>query len=106
MRTDLFLDLAASVFEEDVDGEQQRDVLIIATNGPITSRKLQEKIDKLKDLGVEIFFSGIGKKFSQEDALVMSSSPKENHIFKMADFNELISASTSISHTVCNANYG
>eukprot|EP00112_Aurelia_sp_Birch-Aquarium-sp1_P021759 Seg593.16 transcript_id=Seg593.16/GoldUCD/mRNA.D3Y31 product=Fibulin-1 protein_id=Seg593.16/GoldUCD/D3Y31 len=106
MRTDLFLDLAASVFEEDLTGEYQRNVLLITTNGPITSRNLQEKIDKLKDLGVEVFFSGIGKKFSQRDAVVMSSSPKESHIFKMADFSELTSASTSIAHTVCNTNYG
>ena len=104
-RTDLFLDLAASLFEEDLNGEYQRNVLLITANGPIKSRNLQEKVEKLKDIGVEVFFSGIGKKFSQNDALVMSSSPKESHIFDMADFSELTSASTSIAYAVCNANY-
>ena len=105
IRTDLFLDLAASLFEEDLTGEYQRNVLLITANGPIRSKDLQEKIDKLKDIGVEIFFSGIGKKFSKNGALVMSSSPKERHIFKMADFGELTSASTYIAYAVCNANY-
>ena len=104
-RTDLLLELAADVFNED-DGKNMRKVLIVIANGPVASTgslELEAKVKILKNAGVEIFYTGTGRSLSSDEAIVISSSPKEDHVFKMADSLQLAKASTMIANSVCNS---
>ncbi len=103
-RTDLLLDLAADVFNSDLDASVRR-VLIIITNGPQTSVSddvIQNKSNSLKGLGMEIFYIGVGENISAKEAIMASSSPKEEHFIKLVNYLHLSSA-TFIANSVCHS---
>ena len=102
-RTDLLLDLAIGLFETQYSG--YRNVLFIIAQGPTThdAAKMGEKVARLKDLGTEIFYINAGSNALTKEAMLVSSSPTDNHVFAAANDEELLKSSTYIAYSLCNS---
>ena len=108
-RTDLALQLASRVFESNsLNDENSRNVLVLLSSGPATTTNvpgyilLQNPMQKLKASSFEIYNIYVGQPTPEKELLVASSSPKENTIFRIHDFDELGRAASMISHALCN----
>ena len=105
-RIDLLLDLAASVFDEE-DDDSARKVLIVATTNPDSSIRLsdritlQDKVNRVKENGAEIFYVGVGE--STDEARIVSSSPKEKHVINSLNSGTLRKSSTMAAQAVCDS---
>ena len=102
-RIDLLLEMATGLF--DAAEPAYRNVLFVAADGSMhdeAAPDFESKIERLKGHGVEIFYMDIGAKEPTKEAMLLSSSPKDAHIFTTA-YNEDISKSqTYTAYSVCN----
>eukprot|EP00794_Sanderia_malayensis_P020114 gene20114-22085_t len=102
-RTDLALDLAENVFVEGKD-KTVRQALVIVSHGPrkFSSYFLfKSKADALKEFGVEVFYVAVGSRASGMEATIASSSPKEEHVFKIPNIRGSEEAASVIGYAVC-----
>jgi len=102
-RTDLLLEMAAGFFGEEYPG--YRNVLLIVSHGATTKNmaSMEEKVMRLKELGTDIFYMNVGPaKARTEEAMLVSSSPKEIHVFSSGSDGELMKSSTFVANSICN----
>lgn len=102
-RTDLMLDMAIGFFEAEDPGF--RKVLFIVAHGSTTHNmaSMEEKVKRLKELGAEVFYMNAGRAAAKKEAMMISSFPKENHVFTPADDEELAKSSTYTAYSICNS---
>ena len=102
-RTDLLLEMAAGFFGEEYPG--YRNVLLIVSHGATTKNmaSMEEKVMRLKELGTDIFYMNVGPaKARTEEAMLVSSSPNEIHVFSSGSDGELMKSSTFVANSICN----
>ena len=102
-RTDLLLEMAIGFFGEEYPG--YRNALLIVSHGPTTQNmeRMEEKVMRLKELGTDIFYMNVGPARARtEEAMLVSSSPKEIHVLSSGSDGELMKSSTFVANSICN----
>ncbi|XP_065056056.1 uncharacterized protein LOC135684421 [Rhopilema esculentum] len=105
-RTDLMLDLAFGHFEEEVAEDDYKRVLLVISRGAAQpySARTEEQVEKLRSIGVELFYMTAEHLASKEEAVKISSFPKHDHILSLAQFDEIVRSSTFVANSLCNNN--
>lgn len=103
-RIDNGLEAAVKLFS-DLKGERAKlpNVLILLTDGKQNSdpraTPLEEAVLPLFQLGVKIFAVGVGEQFSRDELRLIVE--KDQDIFAVNDFDELLANSHKIARTAC-----
>lgn len=76
-------------------------ILILLTDGQ-SGDSVNQPAQQLKSIGVKIFSIGVGSGIDVSELETVASSPPDDHVFRLQNFEDLSSLVEKISDTTCN----
>ena len=82
-------------------------ILIVLTDGASTSGagSLKVPLQNLKESYVNIFAIGIGQNINKQELELMATGPVNEHVFYVADMQELHTLLTALGESACKSKY-
>ena len=75
---------------------------IIVTDGEATDKiKTEAAAQKAKNNGITLFTVGIGSQINTQELNKIASSPTQEHVFLVTEFNKLLSIVSSVAEGTC-----
>lgn len=82
-------------------------ILIVLTDGASTNgyKSLKVPLQNLKESYVNIFAIGIGQNINKQELELMATGPVNEHVFYVADMEELQTLLTALGESACKSKY-
>lgn len=107
-RTDKALKLVREVMFTEDNGNRPNvpDVAIVITDGRSRDREetIEEAIKTHKD-GITVFAIGVGSRISETELYAIASSPPDQFVFEVKDFQGLSAIETTLQRKTCGGTY-